>query len=354
MFSIPGRRIVHMCAYGVLAIMVTACSSAPGSGSIDGIDLGLNTELHLKDLRAAPSPDASAFDRARGLVSSAPSHLDSLRVYSARADVDEGETVSLKIWVLPLSESDVRGMLALVTDPDGVVIRSRIWDNQDFDSDLEGAWETFWSQFEYDGSRGVIAVNHALWSADVDTLRSNLNADTTATGAITRLMYEHRLIMYDNNYLLRRSMALSGGDRVPPLDWIDANRDMYRRVGEIGIELRPIIGDSASIKYVAVAEESSEILMLVAEDAAASRGDAVVERIQAFRRRSCGACHGIKNHSAGTGKLKDALFGRMDEFGVRLDLFRVGLDVWSPPGEADRSQRMSDAVKAVLVVAGSE
>ena len=89
------------------------------------------------------------------------------------------------------------------------------------------------------------------------------------------------------------------------------------------------------------------------ESAAASDGDAVRDHSLSFRRQTCGACHGIENHTAGPGKLKNALFGRLDEFGIRRDLYAAGLDVWPVPEDVAASQAMADAVKAVLFVAGS-
>ncbi len=339
---------------GVCLLGLSACSQPPGSGSIDGIDLGLRTELHLDDLQRGQSPDADVVDRVREMFVAAPAGLDSLRVYSASAVVDDDEgAIGLTIWLMPLAGGD-GGWLAIALDESGVVRRSRIWGSSDFDEDPEAAWENYWRQFEYDQSRATVPPEAALSSGDVDSLWGVLEADTSAAAATARLLYEHRLLMYENSFVVRRSMAVARGDAVPPVEWLTAGREMYARMEGMSDELRPIIGDSAAARYAAVSSEGGEILALAVEDAAAGRGDQLRERIPAFRRRTCGACHGIENHDAGEGKLKDAIFARLAELGVRRDLYSVDRDVWGVPGEAERSQAIADAVKAILVIAGAE
>ncbi len=337
-----------------LLFLLSACSEPPpGSGSIDGFDLGLKTELHLKDLQRAPGPNAATVDRARMLFISVPAGLDSVRVYTATAVVDEDEgAIPLKIWLMPLGDAD-GGYLAIAIDDGGTVRRSRIWGSPEIDADPEASWENYWRQFEYENSRSVIPPMSALDTGEVDSVWAVLVSDTSTAAATTRLLYEHRLIMYDNSFILRRTMSVARGSTVPPVDWLENNRDLYHRLEEIGGTLRPIIGDSASIKYVNVSREAGEILDRALDHARASEGDQLRERILTFRRRSCGGCHGIENHAAGEGKLKDAVFSRLDEFGVRRDLYSVGRDVWGVPGQATQSQKIADAVKAMLVVAGA-
>ncbi len=348
------RWLLYVIPFGSLLLVLSACSEPPpGSGSIDGFDLGLKTELHLIDLQRVSGPSAAAVDRARALFASAPAGLDSVRVYTATAVVDEDEgAIPLKIWLMPLGNVG-DGYLALAIDDDGRVRRSRIWGSPEIDADPEAAWENYWRQFEYENARSVIPPMSALNTGEVDSVWAVLASDTSTAAATTRLLYEHRLLMYENSFILRRTMSMARGSTVPPVDWLEENRNMYHRLEEIGMTLRPIIGDSASIKYVNVTREAGEILDRGLEHARASEGDELRERILTFRRRSCGGCHGIENHAAGEGKLKDAVFGRLDEFGVRRDLYSVGRDVWGVPGEDGRSQSIADAVKAILVVAGA-
>ncbi|MBT8400398.1 MAG: hypothetical protein KJO98_07980 [Rhodothermia bacterium] len=334
-------------------LLIAGCSKPPGSGSIDGIELGLRTELHLEDLQRAPGPDESVIESARLLFDSPPGSLDSVRVYSASAEVDEDEgAIALEIWLMPPG-ANLNGYLALAIDEDGAVRRSRIWGTPEIDADPEAAWENYWRQYEYEASRSVIPPKRALPRSEVDSLWAVLRADTSASSATTRMMYKHRLDMYDNSFLLRRTMAMAGGEDVVPPEWLAEGVEMYSRLEEVGERLKPIIGDSASIKYVAVAEEGGEILSLAVEDAEAGQGDQLRDRILTFRRRTCGACHGMKSHDAGPGGLKDAVMARLDELGVRRDLYSVGKDVWGVPGEHERSQSIADAVKAVLLMAGA-
>ncbi|MDX1428997.1 MAG: hypothetical protein R3282_01865 [Rhodothermales bacterium] len=349
-------RILHRASalpVFVSVLLVVGCSKPPGSGSIDGFDLGLRAELHLKDLQRVPRPERAVIESTRSIFDAPPSGLDSIRVYSATAVVDEDEgSVPLEIWLMPLDESG--GYLALAIDDGGAVRRSRIWGSSDVDADPEAAWENYWRQFEYEASRSVIPPERALPMAEVDSLWAMLHADTSAAASTTRMMYEHRLNMYENSFLLRRTMAMASGESVPPADWLANGREMYAQLVEVGERLRPIIGDSASIKYVAVAEEGGEILSLAVEDAEAAQGDRLRDRILTFRRRTCGACHGMKNHDAGAGGLKDAMMARLDDLGVRRDLFAVDKDVWGVPGDPVRSQSIADAVKAVLIMAGAD
>ncbi len=344
----------HAAALPLVVIMLlgTGCSKPPGSGSIDGIELGLQTELHLKDLQRTQGPDESALESVRLLFDSPPAGLDSVRVYSATAEIEEGEgSIALEIWLMPIG-TDAAGYLALAIDDDGALRRSRMWGASEIDADPDAAWENYWRQFEYEASRSIIAPEKALPTAEVDSLWAKLDADTSAAAANARMMYQHRLDMYDNSFLIRRTMAMAGGENVAPPDWLAAGVEMYSRLEEVGKRLRPIIGDSASIKYVAVVEEGRAILSLAVEDAQAGQGDQLRDRILTFRRRTCGACHGMKSHDAGPGGLKDAVMAQLDELGVRRDLYSVGKDVWGVPGACEQSQSIADAVKAVLVMAG--
>lgn len=343
----------HRPAYVLLATMllIAGCSKPPGSGSVDGIELGLRTELHLKNLERSPSPDESTLESARLLFHSPPAGLDSVRVYSATAEVEEGEgPIGLDIWLMPIG-GDSKGYLALAIDDNGAVRRSRMWGSPEIDTDPEAAWENYWRQFEYESSRSVIPPERALPAVEVDSLWAALIADTSASASTARMLYQHRLDMYDNSFLIRRTMAMASGENVAPPEWLADGVAMYDRLEEVGGRLRPIIGDSASIKYLGVVEEGREILSLAVEDAQAGRGDQLRDRILTFRRRTCGACHGMKGHDAGPGGLKDAVMARLDELGVRRDLYAVGKDVWGVPGAGDRSQSIADAVKAVLVMA---
>jgi hypothetical protein len=317
------------------------------------MDIGLWTELHLSDLAASARPEPESLMQARSVVQDSPAMLDSLRVYTAVADMEEDGRVPVELWALSLAPTEGGGTLVLAIASSGIVLRSRVWGNETFDEDPNASWGVFWDQFEYDGSRSVIDPADATSYATVEAYRDSLAADTASAASLARLMYEHRLIMYENSHFLQRSSAASGADRVPPLEWIETFRSTYDRMAEIAEELRPVIGDSAAAGYAQVVEDGAEVLALVAESAAAGSGDAVRDQALAFRRRTCGACHGIDNHTAGPGKLKNALFTRLEELGVRRDLYRAGLDVWAAPQDVARSQVMADAVKAVLVVAGS-
>ena len=334
----------------VTVLLLPACSEGPpGSGSIDGMELGLQTELHLKKLVAATPPDASTVEYARSLFRDPPL-VDSLRVYTASAEIDD-ELTELTLWVLPLGPELDDGKAVAALDDTGAMLRSRIWGSDDLDSDPEASWENFWRQIEYRGSRSTIPSGIATSDAAVDEYISQLRSDTSAT--ITNLLYEHRLAMYASNYIIRRTFATSRGEHVPPLEWLRSNQTMYSRLGEIAEGLTPLIGDSAVVSYKAVLGDGQAILDRVVSEAAIGNGDAVRNQVGTFRRQTCGNCHGIENHRAGEGELKQVLFTQLQDLGVRNDLYRTGLDIWAVPGEETRSQQIANVFKAIMVIAGA-
>ena len=70
---------------------------------------------------------------------------------------------------------------------------------------------------------------------------------------------------------------------------------------------------------------------------------------------ACFGCHNIRDHGLGwKGPLVfPGIDSRLNEFGLRADLFRVGMDVWSPAGEEESARQIADSVQAALLLVGS-
>ena len=85
------RRFFAVCLLLLSIIFLTVslpgCDTPPGSGSIDGVELGLHLRLHLEDLaRQEDGLDPERLSRARALFDRPPQGLDSLRIYDRAHD----------------------------------------------------------------------------------------------------------------------------------------------------------------------------------------------------------------------------------------------------------------------------
>ena len=147
------RRFFAVCLLLLSIIFLTVslpgCDTPPGSGSIDGVELGLHLRLHLEDLaRQEDGLDPERLSRARALFDRPPQRLDSLRIYTARTTLEDERALDLRVALLPLQGELAGGFLAVAVGGDGAVYRSQLWGTPAFDTDPESAWENFWRQFQ--------------------------------------------------------------------------------------------------------------------------------------------------------------------------------------------------------------
>ena len=335
-----------------LALSLLGCGDdAPGSGNIDGVELGLHIQMHLKELVRQDDLDAERLANARALFDRPPPGLDSLRIYTARTTLEDEGDLNLRVALLPLQGTFDGGYLAVAVGGDGIVYRSRFWGTPAFDDDPESAWENFWRQFEYRKTRGVINPADALPDSAVDQFWMRVQADSSE-GLGTQDFYDHGRQMIANSFLIRRTMALTGRGEVPDPSWYEHYIEAFTQLDAMTEHLQPLIGEDAASQYRSVTSEALALLEPLVSHARAGDAGQTRGAIREFRRRTCGACHNIEGHALGEGGVRDALMALFKERGMRRDLYRVGYDVWPVPGEAAASQEIASALKAMLFVLG--
>ena len=178
-----------------------------------------------------------------------------------------------------------------------------------------------------------------------------LQADSSQMPGLPAL-YRHTRMMQDNSFLIRRTMALAGNDAVPDPSWYQRYTNDFDQLDSIATALQPVIGDEAVSKYQTVSREARALLEPLVSHARASDADKARTAVMDFRRRTCGVCHGIEEHTLGESGIRDALLAEFKTLGVRRDLYRVGYDVWPVPGQEAASQEIASALKAILFVLG--
>ena len=337
---------------GFLLILITGCDTPPGSGSIDGLELGLQLQLHLDNLaRQDAGLDPDRLAPVRALFTQPPQGLDSLRLYTARAEVDDEGMMDLRVALLPLQGAMAGGYLAVVVGDDGIVYRTRLWGTPPFDTDPESAWENFWRQFQYHKTRAVIDPSSALADSAVDQFWMRLQADSSQDLGVQAL-YHHGRQMMANSFLIRRTMALTGRGEVPDPSWYQHYIDAFTHLDTTAEHLQPLIGEDAVSQYRSVTSEALAPLTPLVSHARAGNAGKARSAILEFRRRTCVTCHNIEDHALGEGGVRDALMAVFKDRGMRRDLYRVGYDVWPVPGEEAASQEIASAIKAMLFVLG--
>lgn len=329
-----------------LLAQVVGCDSE-GSGSIDGIELGRNLRLHLENIaRQDVGFDAERLTQVRVLFNDPPQGLDSLRIYTAHANVDDMGTMDLRIALFPLP-NDVEGAyLAVAVGSDGVVYRTRLWGLPD----PESAWEHLWRQFEYRQTRTVLDLSSVPADSVVDRFWTDLQADASQEGRTLQALYRHRLQMLNVSYLIRRTMTLTGNGEVPEPAWFQQYIKDFGQLGSDADALKPLLGEQATQQYMAVTKEAQLLLEPLVSHAREQDVGKVRREIRALYRRICTACHGIEDHALGEGKLQSALFREIKKLGVRWDLYRVGYDLWAAPGAEEKSQEVASTIKAILLL----
>lgn len=327
------------------------CDKPAGSGSIDGIPLGARLGLHLTEIQQQSIQVTNeALVALPSLFDQGAPQLDSLRVYTAKASMDEQDVITFRIGYLPFVEEGEKGYLAIALGEDDAVYRTRLWGL----ADPNAAWENFWRQFEYRQPRKALAVANVASEAEVDAYWQTILADSTKEGALRRMAYQHPVQMRTNSFLIRRTMAETGQGAVPPPEWLEAFKMVFANLEGTSETLVPVIGQNAAAAYKSVAEKAREQIDALVQQAEAGDAGGLRDAIKDFRLETCGGCHFIESHTLGEGDLNNALFRHFQTYNVRNDLYRVGYDVWGVPGEGEKSQRLANRIKAMVLVLSNE
>lgn len=344
-------RVSYSLSLTFVLMLIAGCDRPTGSGRVDGIELGQELSLHLENI----APQGMAFDAERlepvhALFYQPPQGLDSLRVYTARAKVAEGEeAMDFRIGLLPLRGDFAGAYLALAIGSNGIVYRVRLWGV----SDPQSAWENFWRQFEYRNPKTVLNLSTVLSDSAADQYWIRLKADMSQEGRLLQAMYEHQLLMRNNSYLIRRTMVLTGNGEVPEPSWFQHYAEGFKQLESMAENLKPLIGKEAASQYINIAKETKALLEPLAISAHKRDADKMRNAIKEFRQRTCVACHNIEDHNLGKSMLDAALYDQFNKHGARQDIYRIGHDVWPVPGEEENSQKIASTIKAILLLLGN-
>lgn len=331
------------------AVVLASCREAdplPGSGTIDGMDLGLELGLDLSELDSATeqiTPDLleRVVERTRYEPPEPPV------LYRARTRLGD-EDVTLRIVVLPLSDG---GRLAIAEDPAGRVRATAVFGTSTFEPDSEGGWETF--RFQFQNGPQAFTLEETLDPDEVDRYWTALQADASPAAEATRALYRHRLLMSANSQFVRATMRRTARGDLPPRDWIRQWRVNFLAVSELSPVLAQLIGEKAAERHHRLALDAAERLdtVLLASETQEPRD---VRKLVSgeFYRDTCKACHAVKSEALGGEELFDGVRARLEKFGVRRDVLRVGWDLWGVPHEEHASQAVADAFKAGFLFFG--
>jgi hypothetical protein len=331
------------------AVTLAACGigeTVPGSGTIDGLDLGMELGLDLRELESAPvSPDAAVLARAReltGLNPPGPVHLYTGSTHLGNDDVD------LRIVVVPLPDT---GRLAVAVDSGGVVRATALWGDSMFDTDRDGAWETFCLQFK--DRPQLLEAEDTLDPEGVTQYWLELQNDLSSEAAVVRALYRHRRLMSASGQLVRATMRRTARGGLPPLIWIARWKRNMQEVADLSDPLADVIGPEAAERHRELAEDAVQRLDKLAMAARTEEPRAVRKLVSGkFYRGACTACHTVTSERLGGEELYDGIRRRLPELGIRRDLCRVGFDLWAVPGYEEVSQQVAAAFKTAFVILG--
>ncbi|MCZ6837148.1 MAG: hypothetical protein O7G85_15340 [Planctomycetota bacterium] len=280
--------------------------------------------------------------------------LDATKMYTGRTRRDD-PTTDVRLIVMPgTNEPGTEARIGVGVNAQGVITTTGFWGTQELELDLTNGWNRFSWQFRIRTLDVDSTLNGSVDARDVHW--NELQANSEPDGIIAKLLYEHRLLMNANGYLIGHTYELVKHQGIaPPPEWYESYIASYKRMAEIADGLSSIIGEEAAQAY---RERTVIDIAKLQEVAEASRRGEVrnVGKLitKSFRTQSCGSCHGITSHVLETGDLDDALKARMVELGVRGDLFQVGRDIWPVPDQEAQSQEFANAIRAALLVWGSQ
>ena len=257
-----------------------------------------------------------------------------------------------RVISLPLDGELKGSSIALAIDESGKLLDGRLFGSKRFDEDVDHSWKRTIEQFTWLEIQ-VRDPGQVDAGFDPEEYWSALQRAETGEAELTRTLYEIRRLMMENSDFYQRLDLAEKAEQVPARDWIESYLVLFTRLAEIGQELQPSIGEQAAGEFSASAREIGGLvaeLTVAAGSADRSAYSTGFSRLQ----NACFNCHKIRGHGLGwDGPLVfPGIETRLKDFGVRDDLFRVGMDVWALRGEEENVQAIANAIQAVLLLAG--
>lgn len=328
----------------LILISVAACggesSETATTGTTEPVDLAKVLDTELSNLVELDSPATESVSEALRLVPGASDGVNTMTIHSGTAQMRD-DKIDVRIGTLDISDQIPGAKLVVMVDEDGSVQSVGI----DGVADSTGAWENFVGQFGYKGVRKTLPLEPAHSTDAAIAFRGDLRSSTDPADAKILMAYEHERLMRGNSQLIRQvSMGKFSGD------FFRSYVEDLDRQNEIIKAFESAVGENGVREYAKVTAEASNLLQVMAGQADNGNASAVSAGIKDYRRKTCGACHGITEHNFGDMDLDDGLAAHFAEIGASRDWYLADLDVWSVPGQAELSQQVANTVKASLML----
>lgn len=334
---------ILLAALGLLSSNLLFAATPPATDDNEWVEV-LTEKLHLETTGMEPLElDAGELTRSleHRLGQRAP---DAQNLRAARALLDAQE---LTLLALTLSE----GVVGLAVLPDGAVQGVALWDAQDFEEDPSGAWAVFTEQLGPTRQNIAVPVGAQPSAAEVDALVAELEDAPGEDAVLMRVLYVQRRKMRENSFRFTALGRSKDRGEFPPSGWFAEWADNYSDLASNAAPLTALLGDDVGTRYVELARQGEELLRTGAEALDAGDRRAFESATRGLYKQTCQACHRLQSDALGGQLYNQLLRGGLTELGVRSDLLRVGVDLWTVPEQAARSQEVADGVAALLTAA---
>lgn len=332
---------LHMRIFLTLfCVAVVGCGGTKEESGTEALpDFSEALGVEISDLTSVDGPSVDAAT-VRNLIPEASSGIDGMQVYTATA-TDDDESFQVRIASVDISDQ-LPGTTMLVVLGEGGTLNDVVLDGV---VDSTGYWANFQSQFGYKGKRSTLPAD-PMHSSDTALSRlSELQASADAGDQLIVMAYQHQRFMRDYTQLTRVK-----AEPLPSGDWFREYNNRLDLQDNIVSAFEDAAGASAVQAYQRVTADARDLLGPIATQADNGNGTAVLASLRDFRRKTCGACHGIEEHNFDTTDLDDGLAAYFEEIGATRDYYVVGMDVWPVPGEEETSQNVANSLKASLMM----
>ncbi len=153
---------------------------------------------------------------------------------------------------------------------------------------------------------------------------------------------------------MRYELRTARGE-TPAAEFFEPSVVAFEQLGAFADDLLPLLGEQATAAFYERALEARDLYSTLTSAAGPEREE-VIRSTYAKMEGACFRCHSIRQHELGwDGPLVfPGIEERLVDYGVRRDLFRVGMDVWAPLGAERAGQQLADGVHAALLLVGAE